>query len=57
MSRYLLVLISVILDAGLVFAQVNTGTISGVVQDASGAAIPGAMVTVKDVDTGATRPS
>jgi Carboxypeptidase regulatory-like domain/TonB dependent receptor len=37
------------------FSQVNTGTISGVVQDSSGASIAGAMVTIKNVDTGATR--
>ena len=37
MSRYLLVLlISVTLGGHLVSAQVTTGTISGVVQDASG---------------------
>jgi Carboxypeptidase regulatory-like domain/TonB dependent receptor len=36
-------------------AQVNTGTISGVVQDTSGASVAGATVTIKNVDTGATR--
>ena len=40
---------------GLVSAQVSTGTISGVVQDQSGAVIAGAMVTVRNVDTGAVR--
>jgi Carboxypeptidase regulatory-like domain/TonB-dependent Receptor Plug Domain len=34
------------------FAQVDQGTISGVVQDTSGAAIPGAQVILSDVDTG-----
>src|SRR5437588_9413975 len=34
------------------FSQVNTGTISGVVQDSSGAVIAGAMVTIRNVDTG-----
>ena len=38
-----------------VCAQVNTGTISGVVQDSSGAVIAGAMVTIRNVDTGAVR--
>src|ERR1700694_5728858 len=56
MSRYLQVLaIGVILGAFMVSAQVSTGTISGVVQDQSGAVIAGAMVTVSNVDTGAVR--
>jgi carboxypeptidase family protein/TonB-dependent receptor-like protein len=37
------------------FGQVNTGTISGVVQDQSGATVPGATVVVKNVATGLTR--
>src|ERR1700682_673840 len=56
MSRYLSVfLISVILGCHLVSAQVTTGTISGVVQDPSGAAIAGAAVTVRNLDTGTAR--
>src|ERR1700680_4434904 len=56
MSRYLpVLLISLILGACLVSAQVTTGTISGIVQDPSGAAIAGAEVTIKNVDTGTTR--
>src|SRR5436189_6288661 len=56
MSRYLLVLLmSVILGGHLVSAQVTTGTISGVVQDTSGAVIPGVSVTVKNLDTGIAR--
>src|SRR3989442_9149525 len=56
MSRYLLVLLmSVILGGHLVSAQVTTGTISGVVQDSSGAVIPGVSVTVKNVETGIAR--
>jgi hypothetical protein len=56
MSRYVPVLLIGVISAGLsVSAQVNTGTISGIVQDASGAAILGAAVTVRHVDTGTTR--
>src|ERR1700732_3256797 len=56
MFRYLPVLvISVLLGTCLVSAQVTTGTISGIVQDPSGAAIAGAEVTIRNVDTGTTR--
>lgn len=39
----------------ITFAQMSTGTISGTVSDATGAVIPGAAVTVKNVDTGVSR--
>src|SRR5499427_6251849 len=56
MFRYLSVLgISVLLSGHLILAQVTTGTISGVAQDASGAVIPGVSVTVRNVDTGIAR--
>jgi hypothetical protein len=56
MSRHLpVLLIGVILGGHLVSAQVTTGTISGVVQDPSGAAIAGAAVTVRNLDTGTAR--
>src|SRR2546422_11003299 len=56
MSRYLLVLLmSLILGGHLVSAQVTTGTISGVVQDSSGAVTPGVSVTVRNLDTGIAR--
>src|SRR6266567_5071883 len=58
MSRYLpvLLIISVIFLGGHpASAQVSTATIAGVVQDASGAVIPGVTVTAKNVETGATR--
>jgi hypothetical protein len=38
-----------------VLAQTNFGRISGTVTDPSGAAVPGAKVTIRDVDTQATR--
>src|SRR6266849_7321334 len=40
---------------GLVFAQGFTGAITGTVKDVSGAAIVGAAVTVKHIETGLTR--
>src|SRR6266436_10028869 len=57
MFRYLpvLLIISVILSGHVVSAQVTTGTILGVVQDSTGAVIPGVSVMVKNLDTGLTR--
>src|SRR5437016_14387775 len=53
-SRLLLAI--VILTAGRDFACAQvTATISGKVEDASGAAVGGAIVAVKNVETGATR--
>src|SRR5262249_472564 len=39
----------------VVFAQLPTGTILGVVKDSSGAVIPGANVAITNVDTSLTR--
>jgi Carboxypeptidase regulatory-like domain/TonB dependent receptor len=47
--------ISVFLGGQLAFAQVTTGTILGIVQDTSGAAIAGASVTIRNLDTGTVR--
>src|SRR5438046_10588336 len=57
MSRYSpVLLISLIFLSGIgVSAQVTTATISGVVQDSSGAVIPGVSVAVKNIDTGVSR--
>src|SRR5437899_12663778 len=43
------------LPTSLVFAQLPTGTILGVVKDTSGAVIPGVTVTVRNTATGAAR--
>jgi hypothetical protein len=42
------------LIAFICFAQVDTGTIAGVVKDPSGAVVPGASVVIRNVGTGAT---
>jgi len=57
MSRYLLVLLIgvILLGGNAVSAQVTTATIAGVVQDSSGAVIPGVSVTAKNLETGITR--
>src|SRR6516164_7728150 len=43
------------LGTSLVFAQGSTATILGVVRDASGALVPGVMVTIKHTESGLTR--
>lgn len=45
----------VILSAGFVLAQVTTATISGTIKDTTGAMLPGATVTIKNLNTGITR--
>src|SRR5580692_4500794 len=39
----------------MVFAQADTGTLTGTVKDTSGSSVPDAMVTVRNTATGATR--
>ncbi len=46
---------AMVLAASAMFAQAPTGTISGVVQDESGAIVPNAQVTVTNRDSGASR--
>src|SRR2546427_13099438 len=48
-------ILGVLLFSLSLFSQVNTGTISGVVQDSSGAVVAGATVTIRNVDTGTAR--
>jgi len=48
----LLVFACLHLAAGRAFAQVDQGTITGVVQDSTGAAIPDASITLTNTDTG-----
>src|SRR6201998_1702759 len=48
-------LIALLLLCAAAVAQVQTGTITGTVHDNTGAVIPNAHVTIKSLDTGATR--
>src|SRR6266853_4273662 len=59
-KRGLLALVTAIigfiaLGTGLLFAQGSTAAITGTVRDASGAAVPTSVITVKHLDTGLTR--
>lgn len=48
-------LILALASPGLLIAQVTTATISGLVMDSSGRAVPGAAVTVHRLETGSKR--
>ena len=55
LSRVLLaVLASALLLPASVFAQFDTATVLGAIKDSSGAVVPGATVTLKNVATGIT---
>lgn len=49
------VLLGLLATQGTAFAQFETGSIAGTVKDTTGGLIAGAQVTVKSLDTGATR--
>ena len=53
--KFLLLLVLAFLLPSAVRAQIDTGTIVGVVRDSSGASIPGATLTLKNLATGVTR--
>ena len=44
-----------LMQGAILLAQVTTGTISGTVTDSTGAVIPGAMITVRNIETGNSR--
>lgn len=54
-NKAVLVFLSLLLGAMMVWAQAETGQITGTVLDASGAVVPKASVVVKNLDTGAIR--
>ncbi len=53
MSKHWIVSVGLLMASGLCLAQ-DRGTIRGVVKDQSGAIVPGATLTVKNVNTGLT---
>jgi hypothetical protein len=55
LSTGCVVALTLLLVAIPVVAQLPTGTILGTVKDTSGASVPGATVTIQNVDTGLTR--
>ena len=46
------VLLALLLPASAAWAQVSRGTITGIVTDPSGAAVPGVAITITNIDTG-----
>src|SRR5579862_6421027 len=56
-TRFLLVCFALLAIQGIGWSQGSTAAINGQITDASGAAIPNATVTVKDLDHGTTWPA
>ncbi|HSC78639.1 MAG TPA: carboxypeptidase-like regulatory domain-containing protein, partial [Candidatus Acidoferrales bacterium] len=54
-GRFLFLLVSILLLAAPAYAQVTTGTVAGTVVDPTDAVVPGATVTLANLDTGLTR--
>jgi hypothetical protein len=54
-KRMALVICVMTLLCGCIFSQSTTGTLTGVIVDSSGAAVPGAQVEAKNLTTGAVR--
>ncbi len=57
MKQILLLGVFVLLSVSASLAQLPTGTILGIVKDSSGAAVPGATVTARNLDTNFSRTS
>ncbi|HKY28297.1 MAG TPA: carboxypeptidase-like regulatory domain-containing protein, partial [Pyrinomonadaceae bacterium] len=56
LAQFALLIATVFLSVPIVFGQSGpSGSLSGVVQDPNGASLPGVVVTVKNLATGATR--
>ncbi len=53
--KALSLIVLMVLVTGMTWAQTPTATLSGVVQDASGAIVPSAQIRVRNSDTGAAR--
>ena len=55
MFSFSVILVCVVACSPIVLAQATTATVSGIVEDATGGILPGASVTVRNLDTGITR--
>src|SRR5262249_35195507 len=53
--KFVLCLGIVIMSSVMAIGQLTTGTITGTVTDQTGAAVPGATITLKNTETGVSR--